>query len=174
MPPRLDDTVRAAILVDIRAGKLSRNAIARAHGVSSSTVTVIAREAGRADAFDRSKTKTATRARVVDLAAQRAELKSALLTDAERLRRRAWEPYSYYERGPDGPELVTLTLPPLRETREAYTALGIALDKHLKLDVHDQGDGAEDARSMLADIMAGLIRRHRERHGRGEGDGDDR
>ena len=46
MPARIDDDKRAAILADIEAGQLSRNAIARKHGVAQGTVSNIADENG--------------------------------------------------------------------------------------------------------------------------------
>ncbi|MGW9210962.1 helix-turn-helix domain-containing protein [Embleya sp. NPDC055664] len=66
MPPRIDDTVRAAILADVAAGTLSCRVIAKQHGVSPSTVSKLAAEAGPADAFERTQTQKATAAATVD------------------------------------------------------------------------------------------------------------
>jgi integrase len=74
MPKPLDETKRAAILADIRAGQKPRNQIARDHDVSPSTVTGVAKTAGITDAFDRSQTLKATRAKSDDNAAKRAQL----------------------------------------------------------------------------------------------------
>lgn len=85
MPRPIDDELRAAILDDINAGQLSRNAIARKHDVSASTVTKVARQAKKPDAFDRSKTRDATRARMADIADLRSRLALRNLARAHRV-----------------------------------------------------------------------------------------
>lgn len=156
MPPRIPDDRRQAILADIQAGK-PRNAIAREHGVAASTVSRIAEESGVDEAFDRTKTENATRARQIDTKALRAAISADLLVDAARLRERAWSPYTVPMSigGKEGGiELVTTELPPLSEVRNAYTSVGIVLDKHLRLEQHDsdtQGLAAVDA--WLRDMM---------------------
>lgn len=68
--------VRDAVLADIRAG-LGRNAIARARGISAGSVSGIARAAGAF--FPRCvDTATATRARQIDLAAERLDREAKL------------------------------------------------------------------------------------------------
>ncbi|MFC7739715.1 hypothetical protein ACFQXA_37715 [Nocardiopsis composta] len=101
MPPRLPDDVRAAILDDIRAGGTCRG-IARKHGVGPATVASIAKENGLNGAFERTQTEAATRAKTADNRARRAALSAGLLEDAERLRERAWEPYTHYVAGKAG------------------------------------------------------------------------
>ncbi|MFG1846759.1 hypothetical protein [Micromonospora carbonacea] len=156
MPPRIPDTTRAAILADIKAGTKGRNQIARDHQVSVSTVTNIAKAAGATDAFDRSQTEKATRAVVEDSRSRRAKLAAALLDDAERFRERAWSTYKYYERGIEGPELVTLEQPPLKDAKEAYVAIGISIQRHLDLEKFDADRGAEGAKSMLGQLAQAL------------------
>lgn len=157
MPPRIPDTTRQAILTDIQAKAGSTRTIAAKHGVSDATVRKIATEAGITDAFAREQTEKATRARVADMKAMRAAIAAELLGDVLRLRERAWEPYTVAMSagGKDGGiELVTLERPPLGEVRNAYTAIGIALDKSLRLEQHDadvQGLAAVDA--WLRDMM---------------------
>lgn len=170
MPAPLDASKRAAILTDIKAGKLSRNAIARAHGVSSSTVTKLARDTGDATAFDRSQTEKATRAVEIDNRARRAIIAAELLNDVAHLRERAWSPYTVVVGTAQGAQKVTLDLPPLGDVRSAYTSIGIVLDKHLALDRHDNsgGAGADDAVSMLTNLAAG-IRRIAEQEASSEG-----
>ncbi|MEU4558542.1 hypothetical protein AB0F72_09130 [Actinoplanes sp. NPDC023936] len=73
MPPRIPDDKRAAILADIQAGQLGNREIARAHGVSPSTVTKLAKDAGANSAFERSQTEKATKAAAEDAAVERAE-----------------------------------------------------------------------------------------------------
>lgn len=154
LPPKKRDE----ILADIQAGEKGRNEIARDHGVSTSTVTGIAKDAGITDAFDRTATEKATRAREVDCKALREQLKLDMLLDAQRLRQRAWAPYQVVVSTPQGAEVVTLTEPPLNEVRAAYTAVGIAIDKSLVLERHDSGSGTDGAKSML-DALAEGIRR---------------
>lgn len=158
MPKPLPDKQRAAILQDIRAGQKSRNQIARDHGVAASTVTRLAETTGHDDAFDRSQTEKATRAKAIDVKALREQLKLDLLEDAQRLRQRAWNPYQVVVSTPQGADVVTIDEPPLTETRAAYTAIGIAIDKSLVLEKHDATGGDSGARSML-DALAEGIRR---------------
>ncbi|WP_250029777.1 hypothetical protein [Paractinoplanes maris] len=156
MPPRISAETRAAILADIQAGTKGRNQIARDHNVSVGSVTNIAKDAGSADAFDRSSTKEATHAVVADNRSRRARIASELLDDVARFRQRAWSPYTYYERGMEGPELVTLDLPPLKEAKEAYVAIGISLQRHAELEKLDADRGEEQAKSMLGDLAKAL------------------
>lgn len=72
--------------------------------------------------------------------AERAVLAAGLLDDARKLRERAWSEYQHPMNGPEGPEIISLKLPPLGEVRNAYTAIGIALDKHLAVQRHDADD----------------------------------
>jgi hypothetical protein len=158
VPPRIDDDTRAKILKDIKAGKLARNAIARKHHVSVGTVTNIAKAAGLTHAFDRSNHKTARarEAKKFDAEAARAQLLIDLYADAQRFRRRAWEPYTQIVSGPAGMELVTTKLPPLRDQQAAYTALAIAVDKAMKLESANTGDGAQQGKTMIGDLRAAL------------------
>lgn len=159
MPPRIPDDKRAAILTDIKAGQLGARQIAIQHGVAASTVTRLAAQAGIDGAFERSQTENATRATVADSRSRRAQLASDLLDDAEKLRARAWKPYSYYERGMGGAELVTLELPPLKEVKEAYVSLGVAVDKHVALERHDATDPGTMG-SLLGTLLDGLQLKH--------------
>jgi hypothetical protein len=156
LPPRIPDEQRAAILADIKAGELSRNDIARKHKRAEGTITNIARDAGLTDAFDRTETENATRARTADLAARRTQLASDLLDDTERLRKRSWSKYVHVANGSEGLETITLDLPPLSEVRNAYTSVGICVDKHLALVKANTGTGDAEARSMLGALAAGL------------------
>jgi transposase-like protein len=151
LPPRLPEDTRQAILADIEAHGGSTRAIAAKHGVSDGVVRKIAREAGITDAWSREHTENATRARQADLRAMRAQIAADLLGDVARLRDRAWSEYvvPMGVGGKDGGiELVRLELPPLGDVRNAYTSIGIALDKSLRLEQHDadvQGLAAVDA-----------------------------
>lgn len=159
MPPRIPDDKRAAILTDIEAGAKSRNQIAKDHGVSVGSISNLAKNAGLTTAFDRSNVEKATRAVVADNRSRRAKLASDLLDDADKFRARAWGSYSYYERGQYGPELVTLDKPPLKDAKEAYVAIGIALDKHVVLERHDATDPGTMG-SLLGTLLDGLQLKH--------------
>lgn len=152
MPSPIDPETRERILDDIDRGQLGHNAIARKHRVAAGTVTNIANEHGREDAFDRSASESATRAQMADLKERRAALAAGLLEDAELLRDRAWDAYEHVVVTKDGVETVDLVLPPLSEVRNAYAAIGIATDKHLALLKHDTDPGAENARSLMAQL----------------------
>jgi hypothetical protein len=161
VPKPLDPQKRAAILDDIKAGGTCRG-IARKHEVSDASVRKIAKDAGITDAFSRAQTENATRARTADMKAQRAQLAADLLADAQRLRERAWSPSQVVVGTKDGADIVTLDLPPLRDTREAYTAIGIAIDKHGKLGEMDADHGVGEAKAMLTDLMGALGQAWRE------------
>lgn len=156
MPRRLDAQKREAILAAIRAGAgwRSRNDIAREHDVSAATVGNIAAEAGVTDAFDRTHLARASQAKQVDNRARRAALVQAYLDDAERIRKRLWEPA---EQVTATGQVVSLTLPQGRDVRD-FAMAGTALVKAtIEVEKHDQGDqGAEDAKSMLLGVAEGL------------------
>lgn len=138
MPSPIPEATRAAIIEDLASeDEESCRTIANRHGVSDATVRKIAKDEGFTQAFTRVNTENATRARVADMKSQRSQLAATLLGDALKLRERAWTAYTYYERSKDGVERVELDLPPLSEVRNAYTALAIAIDKHVVLDRHD-------------------------------------
>lgn len=130
MPKRISDQVRNAVLADLRKreGTSSRE-LAKRHGVSDRFVRKLAQEEGLTDPWSRAQTENATRARVVDMKAARAQLAEDLLADAQWLRQLAREPYRVVANSPRGAEIVTLPSPPLGEVKNAYTALGIAIDK---------------------------------------------
>lgn len=150
MPAPLAAEVRAAILADIHAGQLSRNAIAKKHGVGAGTVTRLAQEAAGPTAFDRSKTKKATAAAVADNAAERAGQSTRMLV------------------------LTGLAMDRLAETLPtaspmvAATAFGILADKHLAFEAHDAvGTGVEDAKTLITGLFDSL----REQRGAGAEEG---
>jgi hypothetical protein len=148
MPKPLSARKRGAVLKDIRAARengTSAGQIARDHGIARSTVTKLAADNNITDAFERSQTEKATRAAEADCKALRAQLKVDLLHDAQRFRKRAWEKYQVVVGTPEGAEIVTLDLPPLPDARAAYTALGISVDKSIRLEQHDSEDGGLSA-----------------------------
>lgn len=147
MPPPTPPEVVAAILVDIRAGGMSCRGIADKHGRAPSTVARIAKANGLT--FERTQTEQATRARVADLAKMRAQLAADLLADTQRLRARAWKSYQVVQNTKDGPVVVDLERPPLRDVQAAYTSIAIAADKSAMLVRQDSDGGTEHARGVI-------------------------
>ena len=142
MPAPLPDDKRAAILADIKAGTGTCRGIARKHGVSRSTVSKIASDAGLTNAFGRQQTKAATEARIADAAAERASLVTASLAAAKAALARMYEDLSQ------------------ASARDAAVIFGIAVDKHLALERHNSGADADRAASLLGAILSDLQARH--------------
>ncbi|MEU3162914.1 hypothetical protein [Streptosporangium sp. NPDC006930] len=159
MPAPLSDEKRAAILDAIKAGG-KRNEIARAHGVGAGTVTKIAQEAGIA--FDRSVTKNATEAKKADNAALRASTSRRLLVKAnEFLDQMDAEHVAFNFGGKDNTyNEKRLPRPPVSDLRNLMTAAAVAIDKHLVIEKHDSGTGAEQAASLLGAMFADMQERH--------------
>lgn len=86
------DTMRA-----LHAEGLGRNAIAREMGIAPAAISRTAARLGLT--FDRSKMQAATAARLADLAERRSLLAEDLISDAEKLRARVWEPRLYWDWG---------------------------------------------------------------------------
>ena len=138
------------------AGK-SRNAIARAIGRSSSTVSKIAGELGlRFEGGAR--IAPPTEARRLDLAETRRQL-------VERLYRRAGvnldrveaEQYVRAELLPDGRTVrVVSDAPPAQDERHHSQAIGSYLTSAARLAEIDAGNGTGEVRSMLVDLARGL------------------
>lgn len=164
LPPGKKD----AILADVRAGGKSARQIAKDHGVGVSTVSGLAKKAGLTNAFDRSKTEAATHAHAIDCRARREALKQQLIEDAEKLRARAWENYEVVvDNRQLGPQTMTLDLPPAQDVRAFYAAVGLAIDKHCRLEQYDATDSAADAKSFLGDLAEALEVANRHINGEG-------
>lgn len=159
MPPPLTDQERQQI-VDLLGQGLTRNEIARRTARSASTVTKIANEHG--ETFDRSQTQNATRAKLIDLEAERAELMAELLADARRLRRQLWDPMVTKQAmvvgdGGGAAHVETIEIefeePGFADKQRIMTSVGIAVDKVLAISKHDvkADEGAE--RSMLVQLV---------------------
>jgi hypothetical protein len=159
VPKALDPTIRTAIIEDIKAGK-QRNQIARERNVSGSTVTKIAGEEGLTNAFDRTQTVNATRARGIDIAAARAVLIERMYGVAGRMLDRVESPYTQVVGGPMGAELVTTKLPPLRDAQAGMSAAAIAIDKAARLEDRNGDARVDQARSLLGAMFEGLQRAH--------------
>lgn len=144
--PITDD--ERARLADLHAQGLSRNEIARELGRAQSTISKLAAAAGLT--FDRARTAEATRVKVVDAKARRAQLATDLLADAERMRQQLWTPTTIYNFG--GKENTynehQVERPPFRDQRDIVHSVGLLVDKHVRLtevDADLQGLPAVDA-----------------------------
>jgi transposase-like protein len=157
VPAPLDPTKRTAITNAIRAGGTCRG-IAREHGVSPDTVRRIAADAGITNPFARTRTAAATRAKVADNKARRAELSALLLDDAHRLRVQLWQPCTIGSFG--GRDNVwtdtELPEPTFADKRAIITAVNTAVRSHLEIERVDSDAGVDHAKSMLGALAEGL------------------
>lgn len=161
MPAPLDPAKRAAIADAIRAGGMSRNAIARALGVSAGMVSKVAREleeAGQVDtAFDRSNTETATRAAQVDNAARRAALEAEFLKVAEEELARRDQPVKWGNFGGRDNTYAEVELPAptfgMRSTLVATAARAVKAAADL---AGTAGNGAVAESVRLLEALAGV------------------
>lgn len=153
---------------ELHALGMGRNAIAREINRAQRTVSVIAAELNLV--FDTSMTEDATRARVAQLAALRADTALDLHIDALKLTQSMWEPATVFNFGGKDNTFAweEVAEPPAADKKSLMTAAGIALEKSLKLVPPADDSGAEDARSMLGQLMAGLKAVYEEQQGADE------
>lgn len=147
MPAQIDPVRTAAIVASIRANitpegpARSRNALAREHGVSPSTLSKIAQAHDLGDAFDRTITKRATEAAAADAMAEAARLAARLVAEAHALIDRMHSPHLVYNFGGRDNDYNEHTLdePPADVQRQYVTMAAIAIDKVVK--VHQAQSG---------------------------------
>ncbi|TFV32288.1 helix-turn-helix domain-containing protein [Streptomyces sp. T1317-0309] len=160
----IDDDDREQVRKLHAAGQ-TRNQIATAIKRSPSTVTKIAKELGLT--FDRAaEVATATTVRLADLAARRAAMAEKLQGLAERELVRAESPTMYWAWGGKDHEYDERQqpMPTAPDRRAIVSAIGTALDKSLKL-VPPKEDGAQESKSVIGDLMAGLLAEYIDRKG---------
>ncbi|GGW41268.1 helix-turn-helix domain-containing protein [Streptomyces xantholiticus] len=161
---------------ELHAQGLSRNEIARRTGRGQRTVSYMAQQMGLV--FDCTRTEEATRHRAAQLAERRAILAEALHDDAERLTEQLWEPAIVHSfGGKDNTfERRELPEPPADAKKNLMAAAGMAIDRSLRLLPPVAEDGAEQARSVVGQLMTGLADVYREQQARAaaadEGAGD--
>lgn len=150
---------RTKIIALIRQ-EVARNEIARRCGVSTATVSRIARAEGLT--FDRSQTKAATAAQTVDLTAARLRLAEKMTARAERMLDDLDGEYLVYNFG--GKDNTynerVLAKPPVEVQRNAVTTAGIAFDKLTRIiEKSDETDGLAPVESMLGRLATrfGLV-----------------
>ncbi|GAA1977339.1 helix-turn-helix domain-containing protein [Kitasatospora viridis] len=155
---------------------LGRNDIARQLDRSGNVVSRLAAEMGLS--FARAgEVAVATEVRRQDLAARRMLLAEHLTTDAERLREQLWQPTVVFAFGGKDNDYneQPVNEPPPSEKRALLSAAGIAIDRSLKLEPGRDDSGADAARSMVGQLMAGLAEVYREQQSEqpaAEGAGD--
>lgn len=150
------DEERTRILELHAAGK-GRNQIRREVGRSAAVVSQVVHEAG--GTFDRTgQVAAATAAKQADNRAKRAQLMTDLLDDAQRLRESLWEPVVVYNFGgkDNTYEEQVHDEPDAASKLKLMQAVGVAIDRSLKIDEHDSGAGVDAARSMLTDLASKL------------------
>jgi transposase-like protein len=152
MSGRTFDAERAQELFDQGLGC---NAIARELGVAASTVSKWAKDSKRS--FDRAQVAAANQAHRVDLAAGRIRLAEKMLAAAEAMLDDIDEPYLVYNFGgkDNTYEEHELDTAPVEVRRNIITTAGITFDKLTRV-VETSGDGADDAKSMLAQLGRAL------------------
>ena len=134
---------------------LGCNAIARELKVAPSTVSKWAKDTGRK--FDRSQVAAANEAHRVDLAAGRIRLAEKMLAASESMLDRIDEPYLVYAFGGKENDYNEheLDTAPVEVRRNVITTAGITFDKLTRI-VENSGNGADDAKSMLAELGRAL------------------
>lgn len=154
--PRQWTTDEDQLLRDLAAAGRSVRDMAAELGTTKSTVARRMQRLGIQ--VDRTATIAATEANTLDAKARRAQLEVALLGDAERLRTQLWQPHEYIDHG--GKDYVqvrwTQDEPSPTDKLKLMQAAGVALDRSLKLAVHDADGGHTEAVSMLGDIAAAI------------------
>lgn len=135
---------------------LARNDIAKAMKRSASTITKICGELGLS--FDRSATQAATAAKVADAKSKRAEIMNGLLDDVQRLRAQLFSEAIIFSFGgkENSYNEKPVPEPPARDKRDLMGSISLALTASMRLDEHDRGTDADEARSMVDDLFDAL------------------
>jgi len=144
-----------ALLRALAATGTSVRDMAEKVGTNKSTVDRRLRALGIT--LDRSHTEAATKANTLDAKARRSRLQLELLADAERLREQMWSPAVVFNFGgkDNTYEERTLEKPPFADQLKIMQATGIAIDRSLKLDLHDSG-GSTAVIGLLQQTAAAL------------------
>ncbi|NUO58985.1 MAG: helix-turn-helix domain-containing protein [Hamadaea sp.] len=142
-------------LRDLAAAGRSVRDIAADIGTTKSTIDRRLKHLGIS--LDRSSTEAATKANMADAKSRRAALQLALLEDAERLRAQMWSSAVVFNFGgkDNTYEERTLDKPPFADQLKIMQATGIAIDRSLKLDLHDSG-GSTTVIGLLQQTAAAL------------------
>lgn len=129
-------------------------------GIPKQTVMSWAKKAG-VRTVRTARTREATEARAVDLKASRQELTALLLEDAHRLRKQLWEPARLVNFGGKDNTLAEVTLdePLFVDKKNILSAVGIAVDRVIKLEAVDKtGEESGAAVDKWLAMMTGGLR----------------
>lgn len=140
----------------------SLHSIAAEMGRSKQTVSKYASRMGLS--WERGQTAAAAEAVHVDNRARRAALESALLDDAERLRRQLWEPSYVFNIGGAENKYTEQQVeePPAQDKRHLIQSASIALTAANKLHELNSAREAEAAKSTLTRLREALSERVRD------------
>ena len=146
-----DEELRA-----LNAQGLSQAECARRMGISNRRVSEHSKVIGLL--WDRSKTKAATSARVADNKATRSQIEAGLLADVQRLRGQMFAPCKAFNFGGKDNTYaeVALEQPTFVDQLKIMQAATIAVDRSLKIAVHDSDSSHDDAKSMLTGLAAAM------------------
>ena len=155
-PRKYTDSQRAAALALYETH--GPTAVQKKLGISKATVTGWAKAAGTRTVRNEA-TREATEARVVDLKARRQELTALLLEDAHKLRKQLWEPTVVFNFGGKDNDYNERSVdePTFSDKRAILGAVGIAVDRVIKLEAVDQDGGQTAAVSMLDKLAKQLM-----------------
>lgn len=150
----IPDETRAQVL-NLHAEGLARNEIARRLNISAGSVTKIVHNAG--GAFDRSETKDATRARAIDLAAERTRLAERMNQAAHDMLDMLDKPFTVFNFGGKDNTFASAELdsPPVEARRTIITSAAIVFDKVTRI-VEKSDTGLEQAVGVLDTIAEGF------------------
>lgn len=142
----------------LHADGLSRNAIAKQLRRSGHTISRLAVELGLS--FDRGADphlREITETRKADGRARRAALAEALLADAEKLRQQLFAAANVHNfGGKDNTfEQAVIDQPTFRDQRDIMHAIGLAVDRALKIDAYDRIDESGSAVDAWIAAMTG-------------------
>lgn len=143
-------------LRELAAAGTSVRAMAEEVGTSKSAVDRRLKHLGVT--IDRSATAAASQANALDAKARRARLALVLLEDAERMREQLWQPCVAFNFG--GRDNTynehPLARPVFADQLKIMQTVGAAVDRALKLDLHDAAAGAAQVVGLLQATAASL------------------
>jgi len=143
-------------LVDLHAQGVTLTACAKELGRSTAAVSRHSKTLGLL--WDRSKTKAATQAKVADNKSRRAAIEAGLLDDVQRLRGQLFAPCKAFNFGGKDNTYneVALDQPVFADQLRIMQAATTAVDRSLKIAVHDSDSSHDDAKSMLTGLAAAM------------------
>lgn len=155
-PPRRWTPEESDRLRELHAAGRTLGQCATEMGRDKGTISKRAKTLGLT--WDRAQVHAATVAKVRDAAARRADLELRLLDDAERLRQQLWQPAIVFNFGgrDNTYEERTLDKPPVADQLKIMQAVGVAIDRALRIADHDTNAGADDAKNLLTSLGRAL------------------